>query len=85
MAPGAIGADDLAASAHPKHFAYSGAIDTAQETVLDFDGYKISAECENGSGQPRLVANMTVPEAGALDQLLTIGAINAGAPETAQS
>ena len=78
VAPGAIGADDLSATARPQPFAYSRGIATATVTVLDVDGYKITATCESVSGRPQLIANMTFPEDGFLDQTVSIGEISGG-------
>ena len=84
LAPGSVGLDDLPAAARPQHFAYSRSIGTPAETVLDFDGYKITAQCEDGGGgRPRLVANMTFPEAGSLDQQIAIGTATGGVPQPA--
>src|ERR1044072_1218887 len=50
VAAGAIGADDLSPTVRPRHFAYARDVGSATETILDFDGYKITASCDSAGG-----------------------------------
>jgi hypothetical protein len=80
IAAGAIGADDLSPTVRPRHFAYLGDVGSATETILDFDGYKISASCDSPGGVTRVTATMTFPEAGFVDQAVTIAEFTAPTP-----